>query len=194
MALSYSNIAIEIREISLRDRPEELYKVSKKGTVPVLITSDNVVIDESLEIILWALKDNKYQTWMSEKYNQDMELITQNDTVFKKWLDKYKYHDRNPKNSKEYYREHCQQILLKYEEELKAHTYLLRDYISIADIAIFPFVRQFANVDYKWFEDNYTYLKKWLEDISSSNLFISVMYKYDTWDSSNQPQIVNFNN
>ena len=193
MALSYSNIAIEIREISLQDRPEELYKVSKKGTVPVLITSDNVVIDESLDIILWALENNKSQVWISGKSSQEMDLITQNDTVFKKWLDKYKYHDQHPKNSKEYYREHCQKILLKYEEELKTNTYLLRKDISIADVAIFPFIRQFANVDYQWFENNYNHLDLWLKNLSSSDLFLSVMNKYETWEKEQKPLIINLN-
>jgi len=194
MALSYSNIIIELREISLRNRPEELYKASSKGTVPVLITSETV-IDESLEIILWALKNNANQTWLNnENSNCELELIEQNDTIFKKCLDKYKYHDRHPEKSKEDYRNQCQIILSEYEEKLKIHTYLLKNEISIADIAIFPFVRQFANVDYLWFENNFDLLKKWLENICSSNLFLSVMNKYDTWDNSNEPIIVNYNN
>ena len=190
MALAYSNFSIEIREISLRDRPDELYKTSSKGTVPVLIISDGTVIDESLEIILWTLKNNPNQTWLSENPKQEMDLITQNDTTFKKWLDKYKYHDRHPEESKEYYREQCQKILSEYEKQLMDNTYLLRNDISIADIAIFPFVRQFANVDYPWFESNFDLLKQWLENFCSSDLFSSIMNKYETWKNEDEPKMI----
>ena len=93
MALTYTNVKVEIREISLRNRPEELYQVSKKGTVPVLITTDGLVIDESLEIMLWTLKNNLNQTWLIENNNEEIEMINRNDVLFKKWLDRYKYHD-----------------------------------------------------------------------------------------------------
>ena len=75
MALAYTDVKLEIREISLRDRPEELYQASKKGTVPVLITLDGLVIDESLEIMLWTLKNNLNQTWLMENSEQELELI-----------------------------------------------------------------------------------------------------------------------
>ena len=112
MALAYTDVQVEIREISLQNRPKELYKVSKKGTVPVLITVDNLVIDESLEIMLWTLKNDLNQTWLTKNFNQELETINRNDTLFKKWLDRYKYHDRYLENSKEYYRENCSNILL----------------------------------------------------------------------------------
>ena len=121
-----------------------------------------------------------------------MDLITQNDTTFKKWLDKYKYHDRHPGESKEYYREQCQKILSEYEKQLMDNTYLLRNDISIADIAIFPFVRQFAHVDYGWFSSNYNSLKIWLETIASSGLFLSVMNKYETWENDHEPKILSW--
>ena len=192
MALSYSNISVELREISLRDRPEELYIASPKGTVPVLITTDQIVIDESIEIILWSLKNNINQTLLNKDSEQDLELIKQNDTTFKKWLDRYKYHDRYPDHTKEYYQNKCSHILLNYEEQLSNTKYLTKNELSIADISIFPFVRQFANVNYEWFKENYIHLSKWLENISSSNLFLSVMNKYETWDNKNTPKIVDF--
>jgi len=185
MALTYTNVKVEIREISLRNRPEELYQVSKKGTVPVLITTDGLVIDESLEIMLWTLKNNLNQTWLIENNNEEIEMINRNDILFKKWLDRYKYHDRYPGNSKKYYRKKCDDILSEYENQLNNTKYLIRDSISVIDIAIFPFIRQFANVDYQWFENNYTKLTVWLEDICSSNLFIQIMKKYEMWDRKN---------
>ena len=110
-------------------------------------------------------------------------MINNNDTLFKKWLDRYKYHDRYPENSKEYYRENCNKTLSEYENQLKITKYLLRDTLSIADIAIFPFVRQFANVDYNRFSNNYYKLKNWLEGICSSDLFIQIMKKNEIWDN-----------
>tara|TARA_B100001564_G_C20240950_1_gene490456 strand:+ start:44 stop:586 length:543 start_codon:yes stop_codon:yes gene_type:complete len=177
MALLYSEIKVEIIEISLKNRPKELYLASKKGTVPVLITKKGEVIDESLEIMLWALRYNKNQTWISADGNYEIDLINKNDFLFKKWLDKYKYFDRYPKFSKDYYRGKCNYILLDYEEKLKNTKYFFKDSISIADIAIFPFVRQFANINYEWFNKNYINLVSWYENISSSKLFLDVMIK-----------------
>tara|TARA_Y100001970_G_scaffold62302_1_gene79578 strand:+ start:161 stop:709 length:549 start_codon:yes stop_codon:yes gene_type:complete len=180
MALAYTETQVEIREISLKDRPKELYQASKKGTVPVLITLNGVVIDESLDIMVWALQGSLNQTWLIDDCD-DMDSINQNDTLFKKWLDRYKYHDRYLEDSKEYYRMQCGKVLSDYEEQLNKTKYLLRNTVGIADIAIFPFVRQFANVDYQWFENNYSNLKYWLEEIASSDLFLKIMDKQNVW-------------
>jgi len=192
MALAYTNTQIEIREISLRDRPVELYKASKKGTVPVLITQNNQIIDESLGIMIWALKNNSNQTWLSEDCNKEIDLIKKNDITFKKWLDRYKYHDRYPENSKEYYRQNCSNILSDYENNLSNTKYFLRDEISIADIAIFPFIRQFANIDYEWFRNNNNLLVHWLDEMQSSELFIKVMSKYNVWDYRDKPLLLTY--
>ena len=191
MALAYTDTKIEIREISLKNRPEELYQASKKGTVPVLITADSSIIDESLEIMLWTLKNNLNQTWLMEDDKEEMEMISRNDILFKKWLDRYKYHDRHPENPKEYYRKKCSEILYDYEGQLNNTKYFLRDSMSIVDIAIFPFIRQFANVDYQWFENNYNKLTIWLEDICSSNLFIQIMEKHELWSNEKKSIAIN---
>ena len=190
MALAYTDVKVEIREISLQNRPRELYEVSKKGTVPVLITLDGLVIDESLEIMLWTLKNNLNQTWLIENHDKEIEMINKNDILFKKWLNRYKYYDRYPENSKEHYRKKCSDILSDYENQLNNTKYCLRDSISIIDIAIFPFIRQFANVDYQWFENNYIKLTPWLEEICSSNLFIQIMKKYEIWNDKNKSIII----
>ena len=190
MALAYTDVKVEIREISLQNRPEELYEVSEKGTVPVLITTDGLVIDESLEIMLWTLKNNLNQTWLIENHNEEIEMINKNDVLFKKWLDRYKYHDRYPENPKKHYRQKCEDILSIYENQLNNKKYLSRDSISIADISIFPFIRQFANVDYQWFENNYNKLTSWLQDICSSNLFLQIMKKHETWNNKNKSIII----
>ena len=191
MALAYTNLQLEIREISLKNRPIELYEASKKGTVPVLISLDKEVIDESIEIMLWALKRDPDQTWLVENHMKELDVIEKNDYLFKKWLDRYKYHDRYPNNSKEFYRKKCDNILVEYEEQLQSTKYFLKDSLSLSDIAIFPFVRQFANVDYKWFENKYDKLVLWLERICSSDLFIDIMQKYDEWESNNKNIIIN---
>ena len=193
MALAFTNTTIEVREISLRNRPKELYGVSSKGTVPVLITLDNLVIDESLKIMLWALTNYSNQTWLSKNSSKELEMIKINDIVFKKWLDKYKYHDRYPEESKEFYRDKCIPILNSYEIQLNNKKYLLSNQINIVDIAIFPFIRQFSNIDYLWFEKKYKNLEYWLEKFSTSNLFNSVMKKYDLWSEKRNKLIINFN-
>lgn len=185
MALSYCRIKIELREILLKDRPKQLYDASNKGTVPVLITKDNKVTDESLDIMLWALQNNNKQTWFNFKNaNEDLEMIKVNDTIFKKSLDKYKYNNRYSEKNKELYRSECCKILNVYEKKLAKYKYLNDDKIKIVDIAIFPFVRQFANVDYIWFSGEFNNLRLWLEKISNSKLFNSVMRKYDIWNPS----------
>ena len=185
MALAYTKLKVELREISLRDRPEELYKASAKGTVPVLITTSKKIIDESLDIMLWALKNNFEQTWLPKEHAKELKMININDTEFKRWLDRYKYHDRYPDEPREFYRKKCSEILDSYENQLKTTQYLMGDKINIADIGIFPFIRQFANVDYAWFENNYKNLERWLNGICNSNLFKSIMKKNDLWDPKN---------
>ena len=193
MALAYTNIDVELREISLRDRPKELYDVSSKATVPVLITLDGLVIDESLDIMLWSLKNDSNQTWLPEDHKTELNMIGKNDIVFKKWLDRYKYHDRYPENPKEFYRDKCHDILFDYNNQLNKKKYLSSNHLSIVDVAIFPFVRQFSHIDYQWFENNYRKLELWFKEISSSKLFLSVMKKYDIWDNEKQGLLEDFN-
>ena len=184
MAIAHTKFKIEIREISLRNRPKELYEASSKGTVPVLITPENVVIDESLEIILWVLKKSSIQSWLPENHFKHIKLIEQNDFKFKKWLDRYKYHDRYPENTKIFYRQKCCKYLNIYEKKLSERKYLLSNKIKVSDISIFPFIRQFANVDLDWFQNEYVKLAFWLDEICNSVLFKKIMKKYDLWDSS----------
>ena len=186
MALAYTNVKLEIREILLRDRPDELYQVSLKGTVPVLITLDGSVVDESLDIMLWALKNDSKQTWLKENHNEDLKIINNNDTKFKEWLDKYKYHDRHPEHHRDFYREKCDDTLSKYELKLNDTKYLSGNSIGFVDVSVFPFIRQFANVDYEWFEKNHQRLACFLEQICSSDLFIKIMEKYPLWNKKDK--------
>ena len=188
MALACNDIIVELREISLKDRPLELLKASPKGTVPVLVIDDDKIIDESLDIMLWSFNIHHNDLELNKK----IKLIDINDTIFKKWLDRYKYNDRYPQFSKKYYRSKCDKILFEYERELNDKNYLINDHIDLVDFAIFPFVRQFANVDYDWFKSNYVNLTHWLERIVSSDLFGKIMNKYQIWIPESIPLIINF--
>ena len=178
LALYQAGIDYESIEISLKNKPGDFLALSPKGTVPVLVQSDGKIIEESLEIMLWALNINDREHWVLKDNDLCQKLIFENDFHFKKNLDKYKYADRFPEHSKEYYRSQCEIFLNALEEKLQFKLYLIEDRISIADIAIFPFIRQFRLVDENWFlNSKYDALKKWLNGLINSCMFKEVMKK-----------------
>jgi glutathione S-transferase len=189
LALRYAGIQVELREVVLRDKPQHMLDVSPKGEVPVLLLDDGRVIDESLDIILWALEQNDQDDWQLKNASstppvleQMRDLIAQNDNVFKQHLDHYKYADRFPEHPLEYYRQQGEDFLAQLETRLASSPYLFAEHVSIADVSIFPFVRQFAFVDKHWFDNShYTHLQNWLEGWLQSPLFLSVMKKYAQW-------------
>ena len=178
LALYQAGIDYESIEISLKDKPGDFLALSPKGTVPVLVQSDGKIIEESLEIMLWALNINDREHWVLKDNDLCQKLIFENDFNFKKNLDKYKYADRFPEHSKEYYRSQCEIFLNALEEKLNFKLYLMGDRISLADIAIFPFIRQFCLVDENWFlNSKYDALKKWLQGLIYRRMFKEVMKK-----------------
>ena len=186
MALFYAGVAVEIREISLKQKPASMLQVSPKGTVPVLVLTDGAVLEQSLDIINWALFQSDRDDWAMQTNSDARELtealIASNDGEFKSALDQYKYAIRFPENPPEIYRAQGELFLSRLESLLKQTTYLCRDQLSKADIAIFPFVRQFSMVDEAWFENaQYPKLKAWLNGLLDSELFRGVMQKYPTW-------------
>ena len=191
MVLSYMKVSVELREVLLNERPKSLYKVSSKGTVPVLLLKDGKVLDESLDIMQWAIKQGEQKLY-EDKLNEQNQLIKYNDTKFKYWLDRYKYHVRYLENSREYYQRKCSKTLAEYDMRVRENAYLTGDRIRLADIAIFPFIRQCANVDQNWFNNKYPNLNQWLEIWKQSRLFKSVMMKYDQWTLGDELIIVNF--
>ena len=193
MALSHSKIKVELKEILLNNRPSELIAVSPKGTVPVLCINNITVIDESLDIMKWALKQNDPNSWISYNKRMQFDIIEENDNEFKYWLDRYKYFDRFPKNNRDYYRAKCSEYLKKLNKLLEYNQYLLTNKLLFVDVAIFPFIRQCANVDQYWFKVTYTKLDNWLNNIIESKLFVSVMDKYLEYNSGQEPLITNFN-
>ena len=146
MALSEYNIKVELREILLKDRPNELLNISPKGTVPVLQLPNKNVLDESLDIINWVLNNND-SNWRETNYEEQKTMIKNNDEEFKHYLDRYKYNDRYPEKSKEFYQKKCEVYLKNYEEKLTENMFLVSDKMQIADIALFPFLRQYAHIN-----------------------------------------------
>ena len=182
MALKYAGIPVEHREISLRDKPKSLLQASPKGTVPVLCV-DGRVIDQSLDIMRWALGKSDPDGWMNVDPESANRWIDKNDGPFKMLLDQYKYPNRYPELNQEDVLDSAIELMLKpMETALQANRYLMADKISWIDVAIFPFVRQFAGVNPQRFEQlPFPVTQKWLEQLLKSQLFSSVMEKHPTW-------------
>ncbi|WP_020166748.1 MULTISPECIES: glutathione S-transferase [Methylotenera] len=182
LAIFVADISVEIREIVLRDKPAHMLQVSPKGTVPVLILQTSVVIEQSLDIMFWALRQYDLQDWLDADSGKMQALITENDTYFKQTLDSYKYPERYPQFTQTHYRQQGEKFLQHLEHLLNQNVYLFKDTASLADMAIFPFVRQFAAVDLTWFESsNYPKLQNWLNTLVNSELFERVMKKQPTY-------------
>ena len=192
MALSEYNIKVELREILLKDRPNELLNISPKGTVPVLQLPNKNVLDESLDIINWVLNNND-SNWRETNYEEQQKMIKNNDEEFKHYLDRYKYNDRYPEKSKEFYQKKCEVYLKNYEEKLTENMFLVSDKMQIVDIAIFPFLRQYAFVNKLQFSKSFVKLNNYLERILNTNLFKSVMQKYPVWSLESEKIITDFN-
>ncbi|WP_445571705.1 glutathione S-transferase [Pseudomonas sp. E102] len=181
MALRYSGIALDIVEVSLKAKPPEMLALSSKGTVPVL-HADGRVIDESLEIMHWALGLHDPQDWTllndPDGCALTATLIEENDQVFKLHLNRYKYPERHPDHSALHYRSEGEAFLRKLDGLLENRQFLAADHLSLADVALMPFVRQFAHVDREWFAQSpYPRLRKWLQGLLDSELFVTIMAK-----------------
>jgi len=177
MALRYSGVPVEIIEVSLKAKPAEMLAISPKGTVPVL-DAGGQVIDESLEIMRWALAQNDPDNWLLGGDSRIAELIEANDQVFKVHLNRYKYAERYPEQPMKVYRAEGALFLQKLDELLEGRDYLLTDHPCLADIALLPFVRQFAHVDREWFATTpYQRLQAWLQRFLESDLFTAIMKK-----------------
>ena len=189
MTLIYSSINPELREVLLKDKPSAMLAISVKGTVPVLLLPDSEVLDQSCDIMLWALAISDPQQWLNEELAESIsELIDCNDNQFKTYLDHYKYWERFPAESKNFYRTQGEIFLQRLENHLSSQRFLLADNISMADIALFPFIRQFAFVDKSWFDQApYPKLQAWLQEFLDSALFLTAMKKLPPWREGDSP-------
>lgn len=177
MALRYSGVPVDIVEVSLKAKPAAMLAISPKGTVPVL-DANGQVIDESLEIMRWALAQHDPDDWLLNGDSRIAELIETNDQVFKVHLNRYKYAERYPEQPMEVYRAEGALFLQRLDELLEGRDYLLAGHPSLADIALLPFVRQFAHVDRDWFAQTpYVRLQAWLQRFLESELFTDIMKK-----------------
>jgi glutathione S-transferase len=201
MALVYAKQKIELREITLKNKPISMLGYSPKGTVPVLVlvSGKNRIIDESLEIMHWALSQNDPEHWLPKLSTPEQSstglpliakmeaLIHQCDHDFKPLLDRYKYANRHPEHTEIYYRTQGEAFIQALEKRLTQQTFILGEQITLADIAIFPFIRQFAHVDLSWFEQSpYPNTQRWLKYFKSSELFMRIMQKHPPWEEDEQ--------
>ena len=191
LGLLFAELPVELREITLKNKPAKMLAISPKGTVPVLQLADGVVIEESREIMEWALEQQDPQELLNIKtLHQGNTLIEQNDQEFKHWLDRYKYADRHLEMTQTEYRQKGEAFLQILEALLTKNTYLLGDSVTIADIGIMPFVRQFAHVDRDVFYSlPYPKLQIWLKNWLAHPLFIQAMTKFQPWQDGDEPLI-----
>lgn len=191
LGLLFADLPVALREITLKNKPAKMLAISPKGTVPVLQLADGVVIEESRDIMEWALEQQDPQELMNPKtLHQGNTLIEQNDQEFKHWLDRYKYADRHLEMTQTEYRQKGEAFLQILEALLTKNTYLLGDSVTIADIGIMPFVRQFAHVDRDVFYSlPYPKLQIWLKNWLAHPLFIQAMTKFQPWQDGDEPVI-----
>ena len=182
MALHYAGVKVEHREIELRNKPQSMLRLSPKGTVPVL-SVDGLVLDQSLEIMQWALKTSDPDGWNMLDENIATSWIEKNDELFKILLDQYKYPNRYPQLKQEVVLAQAIELMLKpMEAALASSQYLLGEKMTWVDVALFQFIRQFSMVDQQKFDAlPFPNIQRWLNQHIESKLFISVMEKHPTW-------------
>ena len=191
MALKLTNTKCEIREVRLNNKPKQMIDKSPKGTVPVLVLQKEV-IDESNDIIEWALSSNNIFDGNIDHDQIDLtnNLIELFDSKFKYNLDRYKYAIRYKNIDKDKHKIECLDILINLENVISNDGWILGSKINKLDISILPFIRQFRIADIEWFDkqNKIKGIQKILFNFLDSNLFKEVMYKYDVWEENAEPQ------
>lgn len=183
LALDVSGVEVEHREILLRDKPAEMLEASPKGTVPVVVLSDGTVLEESLDVMVWALEQNDPENWLSHR-DTAQALIAINDGEFKHHLDRYKYATRYEGAVAETHRSAASKFLETLEDRLSQAPQLCGSHPGFADFAIFPFIRQFANTDPDWFQAQpWPHVQNWLAGHLASDRFERIMRKHDLFVS-----------
>ncbi len=185
MALWAAGVTVELREVKLAAKPPALIAASPKGTVPVLALPDGTVIDQSIDIMRWALEQSDPEGWLA---GDDPALIAANDGVFKHHLDRAKYPGRYDEDGVTDHRAAALGLLAPLEAQLQAAPWLFGPSRTLTDIALFPFIRQFAAIDPAWFAARpLPRLQGWLEALCGSDLFAAVMPKFAPWADGDAP-------
>ncbi|WP_301751294.1 glutathione S-transferase [uncultured Erythrobacter sp.] len=185
MALWVAGITVELREVKLAAKPPELITASPKGTVPVLVLPDGTVIDQSLAIMRWALAQSDPEGWLT---SDDARLIAANDGPFKHHLDRAKYPGRYEEDGVTDHRAAALALLAPLEARLADAPWLCGETRTLTDIALFPFIRQFAAIDPDWFASQpLPRLQQWLGQLLTSDLFASIMPKFAPWRAGDTP-------
>ena len=183
MALAAAGTEVMLREVLLKDKPAELLAASPKATVPVLVLSDGQIIEESLDVMQWALEYRDPLNWL-EGEALDSDWISACDGDFKHWLDRYKYAERYPEHTAEDYRQNAEAFIQRLEDQLSGSRWVGGDAANAVDVALFPFIRQFAGVEPSWWQQApYPKVSQWLENWLNSALFSAIMAKYPRWES-----------
>lgn len=189
MALKLGNIKCELREVKLSNKPEHMIKISPKATVPVLM-ADGIVIEESIDIINWAIKKkNIFKNNISKKDESLTEkIIKLFDTEFKYHLDRYKYSSRYDNSKRNYHRDMCISLLLKIELLVSKRHWFFGKNINKIDISILPFIRQFRVADPDYFDQHkkIVNIKNYLNNFLNSSLYHQIMHKYEAWTEDSE--------
>lgn len=192
MGLLLAKQAVILREVIMKDKPKEMLAVSAKATVPVLILSNATVIDQSQDIMLWALnKKDPANLLYSDQANmltEMLKLIHHNDHVFVDSLKKYKAASRYHDIEKNTHRRRCEEYISLLEQRLNQHEFIMGDKPSLVDYAILPFIRQFSRVERQWYlQAPYPLLQRWLAAQYQQPIFTKAMAKYQPWSKSDAP-------
>ena len=190
MALCLSKTIVELREVSLRNKPQSMLEISPKGTVPVLLLDDGSVIDESIEIIEWCINNKK--DMFKDTLNKDQELFTEYaiklfDEKFKFHLDRYKYASRYENVDATSHKDACLDILKTLDKYINNTKWFFSNNINKIDISVLPFIRQFRIADPEWFDANQDIpnIQIWLKNFLQSKLLNIVMVNFEVWEPNN---------
>ena len=189
IAIKLCDLECEIREINLKSKNKEFLKISPKWTVPVLVLPDDKIIEESIDIVHWAIKTNDpYNLKLDNpiKFNEDIKLIRIFDGEFKYHLDRYKYDTRFKDAKREEHKYKARDLLVNLNDRLEEKKWLNGDNVSLSDISILPFIRQYRIADIKWFDEQLELpnINRWLDNFLNSKTLNNVMKKYKIWETT----------
>lgn len=196
LAIKASGLIVEIREVELKNKPKEFLNISPKATVPIVCISSKQIIEESLDIMEWALKINDPLKLLKHEKLNNIEIhsiLNKLENEFKQNLDRYKYSSRFDLPNPKLYRDKNLQTLNEFNNLLQNNKGICSSNLSLLDYAVFPFIRQFRNVNSVWFDSlELKFLQTWLYELIDSDEFSSIMKKYEIWKPNQKPIYTNF--